>query len=98
MRLVSLARFRYGLNWPGKLPRVNWLLWIEALTFIALLLLVYALVDYISQNAKLSDRAVVAERKQMKAEAALAHCLNGKTLDAGNDGMIMCDKALWVKL
>lgn len=97
MRLYALRR-RYGLLWPGKLPRINLVLIIEALAFVALLLSVYALVDFISQNAKLSDRATVAERQKIKAENALAHCLNGGSLRTEAGGMVMCDKALWVKL
>jgi hypothetical protein len=64
----------------------------------ALMFSAYALVEYVTKNAALSDRAVVAERKQMQAEVALAHCLNGGSLDAGSDGWIMCEKAYWVKL
>lgn len=97
MRLVSLARFRYGLLWPGKLPRINWLLWIETLVFVAFLILAYALVDYISRSAVLSDRATVAERQKIKAENALAHCMNGGSFRV-DGGMVMCDKAFWVQL
>lgn len=98
MRLVSLARFRYGLHWPGKLPRINWLAWIQALVLVAFMLCAYALVDAVAKTAALADRAAVAERQRVKAENALAHCLNGGSLRTEAGGMVMCDKALWVKL
>lgn len=98
MRLFSYARIRYGLYWPGDFPRINWLSFIARMSFIALLIMAYLLVDYISRSAVLSDRATVAERQKIQAENALAHCLNGGSLRTEAGGMVMCDKALWVKL
>lgn len=97
MRLISLARFRYGLHWPGNLPKIDWALWIQALVAVAFMLCAYALVDTIAQKAALSDRAAVNDRQKVKAEAALAHCMNGGSLRT-DGGMVMCDKAYWVQL
>jgi len=97
MRLYSLRR-HYGLAWRNKYPPIPWRVIVDALLLMALMFSAYALVEYVTKNAALSDRAVVAERKQMQAEVALAHCLNGGSLDAGSDGWIMCEKAYWVKL
>lgn len=96
---MNVIRRNFGLRWSGRFPRVPWRLWIEALAFAVLMFTVYALVDYIARSAALSDRAAISERKRVQAEASLAACLNGGSLEAGTDeGFIMCEKALWVKL
>lgn len=97
MRLVSLTRFRYGLQWPGKYPPIPWRVIVDALLLMALMFGAYALVDYVARNAALSDRAVISEHQKIKAEAALAHCMNGGSLRT-DGGMVMCDKALWVDI
>lgn len=97
MRLYSLRR-HYGLKWKRSYNQIQWRIIFDALLLVALMFSAYALVEYVTKNAALSDRAVVAERQQMKAEVALAYCLNGKYLDAGNEGWIMCEKAHWIKL
>lgn len=98
MRLISLARFRYGLHWPGIFPRIDWKLWIQALVFVAFMLCAYALVEAISKTTALSDRAAVTERQKLQYEQALAHYMNGGSLRTEAGGMIMCEKALWVAL
>lgn len=96
MRLYALRR-HFGLRWKTGFPQVQWRIIFDALIFTALMFAVYALVDYISTNAKLADRAVISERQKMKAEAALATCLNGGSLTT-DGGMVMCEKALWVEI
>lgn len=96
MRLYALLR-HYGLRWKTGLPPIKWRIIIDALLLTALMFSAYALVEYISRNAALSDRVVISERQKMKAEAALATCLNGGSL-ATDGGMVMCSKAHWVDI
>lgn len=97
MRLVSLTRFRYGLRWPGKYPPIPWRTMMEGILFTVVLILVLMFVDYKDRSAVLSDRATIAERQRIQAEANLAHCLNGRSLTT-DGGMVMCSKAHWVEI
>lgn len=96
MRLYALRR-HYGLRWKTGLPPFDWRIWLDGLIFIALACAVLALVDYIGQNADLADANARAVYRADKAEANLAHCLNGGSMSA-DGGMVMCQKAHWVRI
>jgi len=90
MRLHSLKRF-YGLQWKGSFPTVAWRDWIAGLLFAALLIAVYVLVGYIGDNVKLADSNARAVHRADHAEIALAACLNGQSLSADDNSIIVCE-------
>lgn len=96
MRLYALRR-RYGLYWKTEMPRIDWVMVIGYTASALLLVMTFALVDYITREDALVERVAVSEQHKVKAEFMLAHCMNGGSLMA-DGSMIMCGKAAMVKL
>jgi len=91
MRLISLARFKFGLLWDGKLPRINWRLLFDAVVFVVIFFGVIALQQYIGRNIKLADENARIVVKADKAEAVMLACLNNRPILASDNTVIFCE-------